>query len=69
MLVCLKCKKEMTCLQVGVRLIFGKDWAYAGDKFGCTKCGTEIVSTGNAQGYRLENPKTMPDSIFMPEGS
>lgn len=69
MIVCGKCKKEMTCLKVGTSLVFGGNWVYPADTFHCTDCGCEIVSSGNSQAYSSDQAKDLPTSIIMPEGS
>lgn len=53
MIVCVECKKEMTCTKTGIGVNFGNGHVYAGDKYGC-KCGREIISTNPQAGYDPE---------------
>lgn len=54
MLVCVKCRKEMRCIENGVGTDFGNGHVYAGDKYRCKSCGFEIISTNERAHYDPE---------------
>jgi hypothetical protein len=45
MIVCVKCKKEMTCVKTGYGVRFGEAHVYPGDLFECQECRSQVVST------------------------
>ena len=47
MLICMKCKKEMQCIEIGLGARWGESHVYPGDAFECSECGTKIINTGN----------------------
>ena len=47
MLVCLKCKKEMTCTKTGLRLHYVGGHCYSVDAFSCPSCGAAIAKGNN----------------------
>lgn len=63
MIVCSKCRREMTCVCTGKRVVFGADHVYAGDEFRCKECGATVVNTNkqpyNSPTVREEYPKRM----------
>lgn len=55
MVVCAKCKKEMTCTKTGRPLVWRSNHVYSGDEFGCKTCGALVVYSGDSQkSYHLE---------------
>ncbi len=44
MRICIPCKKEMTCLKTGIRVVYGDSHVYAADLFGCPDCGATIAN-------------------------
>ena len=55
MLICPNCKKEMTCVKNGVKVIFqGGFHVYFGDKYKCNGCAAEVVTTN----HQAHNPQT-----------
>lgn len=44
MYICLKCKREMKCMKVGVIARWGDSHCYASDKYECPECKSEILA-------------------------
>lgn len=44
MYICTKCKAEMRCVKNGVIARWGRSHCYAGDKFECPRCKSEILA-------------------------
>ncbi len=65
MLICTKCKKEMTCIENGINARWKGTHTYPGDLFRCNSCGTEILNTGNCNAYH--NEKHTEKDIYMTE--
>jgi hypothetical protein len=53
-IICLKCKKEMRCIKNGIGADFGGGHVYASDKWGCDKCGAEVLRTNENAHYDPE---------------
>jgi DNA-directed RNA polymerase subunit RPC12/RpoP len=45
MLICVKCKKEMSCLKNGVGADFGFGHVYPSDSYRCSGCGHVVLQT------------------------
>jgi len=54
MLICMKCKKEMRCIENGINARWNGTHVYPGDLFKCTDCGVEILNTGNTNAYHSD---------------
>ena len=67
MLVCTKCKKELTCVTNGISVRFREDGShvYAGDLFRCSECGYEIVNTNRTAHYEPDAVKIDNGDIWM----
>ena len=65
MLICVECKKEMTCIKNGVNARWNGTHTYPGDLFQCTSCGTKILNTGNCNAY--ENKNHNENDLYMTE--
>lgn len=50
MIMCLKCKKEMTCVKTGLILRWNGSHCYASDAFECKVCGA-IIANANDQSF------------------
>lgn len=50
MKVCIPCRREMTCIKTGARLVFGDSHVYAADIFTCPDCG-QVFANGNEVPY------------------
>ena len=44
MKICIKCKREMTCLRNGVAAVWGTSHCYSGDLWECKQCGNQILN-------------------------
>jgi DNA-directed RNA polymerase subunit RPC12/RpoP len=42
--ICVKCKQEMVCKKTGMIARWGESHCYAGDKFECPECKSEILA-------------------------
>lgn len=62
MYICTKCKKEMRCEKTGVIARWGDSHCYAGDKFRCPKCKSEILAC-NATPFR-STKEPAPEILF-----
>jgi len=51
LIVCEKCKKEMSCEKNGVGIHYGNGHVYAGYRYVCSICGVSIVVTINNANY------------------
>ena len=56
MVLCVPCKKEMTCEKVGAVAHFGNGHCYSGDIYRCKTCGQSAMTTapGNWQAPDVE---------------
>jgi predicted RNA-binding Zn-ribbon protein involved in translation (DUF1610 family) len=61
MLICVECKREMTCDKNGVWIDFGCGHVYPSDRFKCPSCGRLILNSGNC------NANHDPDHRFQDE--
>lgn len=41
--ICVKCQKEMKCVQTGGLVHFGHGHVYSGDAFECPECGAQVL--------------------------
>lgn len=55
MIICERCKKEMTCALNGVHAIFGESHCYMSDRYVCA-CGNSVLST-NRESFYLPTEK------------
>ena len=64
MIICPDCKKEMTCIKmgIGVRYTVDAKHVYYGDKYKCNKCGKEIINTNKLPAH---DDKYKKDDIYM----
>lgn len=53
MVVCAKCREEMTCTKTGRPLVWRGNHVYMGDEFTCKKCN-DIVVIANSKSTHLE---------------
>ena len=44
MIVCVKCKKIMTCVKTGRILVWNGSHCYSGDEFECIVCKNKLVN-------------------------
>ena len=42
-LICVKCKKELRCIENGVVVRWNKNWCRVADKYVCSVCGYELL--------------------------
>ena len=50
MILCVKCKKEMTCVKTGLVLRWNGSHCYASDSFECKECGA-VVANANENSF------------------
>ncbi len=50
MIICERCKKEMTCALNGVHVLFGEDHCYMSDRYTCA-CGNSVLKSNSAPFY------------------
>jgi hypothetical protein len=67
MLVCAKCKQEMTCQKngVGIRYTETGEHVYWGDLYWCKKCGSETVHCNSQPSQDTNLTRLTKDDIFM----
>ncbi len=67
MIVCSKCRTEMTCSKTGRRVVYDFGHVYAGDEFQCKGCGATIVVTNRTPYFDPEaKTYTKGEEIVMP---
>lgn len=54
MIICSKCRVEMTCNKTGVVVLWGLDHGRSGDEYKCPKCGSKTIHA-NAQSHRVSH--------------
>jgi hypothetical protein len=68
MIVCIKCKKEMTCIKTGLILRWHGSHCYASDAFECKECGAVVANTSENSFYNnsilsnvleMDNPQSV----------
>ena len=47
MIVCVNCKKEMTCTKTGRPLVWQNSHVYSGDEFTCADCNNIVISVSS----------------------
>lgn len=62
MQICAKCKKEMTCVKTGVVCRWGEVHCYAGDKYKCPQCDSEVIHTSRTPFY---SDKEIPSELLI----
>jgi hypothetical protein len=62
--ICPICRREMTCVKTGVTVHFGGGHCYAGDRFRCPKCQSEVVVCNN-QSYQCNDMKSRSEVVEM----
>ncbi len=55
MLICVGCKREMSCIRTGMGADFGHGHIYAGDIFQCFKCEVKIAKCNGYPGHDPEH--------------
>lgn len=66
MVVCVKCKKEMQCIDMGIAARWNGTHAYPGDLFECPTCGAQILKCNTAPVYcdKLREKDIYMDGTF-----
>lgn len=60
MIICVKCKKQMKCIENGVIARYGDHHCYSGDLYRCTECNNESLHT-NSTPYPDDKPLRSQD--------
>lgn len=55
MIICTKCKQEMTCNRTGVTVTWNHTHRRSSDEFKCSDCGA-LVCVANDKAYRSDGP-------------
>jgi hypothetical protein len=67
MIICAKCRKEMSCKKTGSYIRFrGGTHVYPADQFECKKCGA-IINVGNGNCYFDSTCKANEYDVIMDE--
>lgn len=62
MIICVKCRKEMSCHKNGVVAHFGHGHVYPGDLFRCSECGGEVLKATTSCHYEPSLLKLKADN-------
>lgn len=70
MMICAKCREEMSCSRTGVLVVWEGGHAYAGDEYQCRSCEARAIMTGpqpfHAHAERLRAAEERDRLLSMP---
>lgn len=54
-MICVNCRKEMTCVKTGMIAIWNGSHCYSGDNYKCSNCLNRILITSSFPFHKEEN--------------